>query len=133
MQAFTQAYIVKCFVESMSSFSGSLQPVMATLCRIYALTGIIANLGEFMWVSLHYSFTVHFTKSILILKRANILYYKNVFCGLATLLAFQSSILIHLTSSFFSLILFLKNKTWKLSQKMVIKIILQTLNIKTLT
>ena len=49
-QAFIEAYIVKAFAETMPSFTGTLQPVMVALCRLYAVTGILNSLGDFLKV-----------------------------------------------------------------------------------
>ena len=49
-QAFTEACIVKVFAETMPSFTGPLKAVMMALCRLYAVTGILDNLGDFLVV-----------------------------------------------------------------------------------
>ncbi|KAK7502853.1 hypothetical protein BaRGS_00005802 [Batillaria attramentaria] len=46
--AHSEAYVVKSFVETVSTFSGKLCSVMETLCRLYAVRGILKSLGEFM-------------------------------------------------------------------------------------
>ncbi|KAK7091567.1 peroxisomal acyl-coenzyme A oxidase 1-like [Littorina saxatilis] len=46
--AHSKAYVVKSFVATVSTMTGKLRQVMENVCRLYAVTGIIKCLGEFM-------------------------------------------------------------------------------------
>ncbi|KAK7091432.1 peroxisomal acyl-coenzyme A oxidase 1-like [Littorina saxatilis] len=46
--AFAEGYVVMAFAETMSSFTGPLKSVMTALCRLYAVTVMTNNLGDFL-------------------------------------------------------------------------------------
>ena len=51
LQAHCKAYVVKSFTETLSMMTGKLRAVMENVCRLYAITGLIRCLGDFLEVS----------------------------------------------------------------------------------
>lgn len=47
-KAFAQLYLVQRFAETVGTLSGKLRSVMEALCRLYAVSGILTALGDFM-------------------------------------------------------------------------------------